>query len=127
MRILNMLYGGLVGVAVGMVLVSLSGELLGLTLLGLVLMLFGLIIGAREGWRRPEWLNTGGVLGGLMGIVPGIVMLLVDGEARIVLNDPLVILRWNEVVTIVLAVGFPLGLFLGNRLWRPQQPPVVRS
>lgn len=34
MRILNMLYGGLVGVAVGMVLVSLSGELLGLTLLG---------------------------------------------------------------------------------------------
>jgi hypothetical protein len=115
---LSSLFGALVGAAPGLILASSSGELLGLTFLGLGLIVAGLIAGASIGWRKSDWLNAGGVIGGLVGLVPGIVMLLFEPEVRIVLHDPLVDLRWNEIVTIVFAVGLPLGLFLGNRVAR---------
>ena len=118
MRFLNMLFGGLLGATPGLILVAVSGELIGLTLIGLLLILVGFIVGARIFWKKSDWLNAYGIFGGLIGLVPGIIMIQFDPDTRIVLNDPLVILRWNEVVTIALAVGFPLGVFIGNRIGR---------
>jgi len=45
--------GGLVGVAPGVIAVSMSGELLGLTFLGMALSFGGLTAGASLGWKSP--------------------------------------------------------------------------
>ena len=118
MRSFKAVYGGLLGAVPGLILVSVSGELLGLLVVGMVLIPSGLVVGSIAGWRESHRLNSWGMVGGLIGVVPGIIMMLFDPDIRIVLNDPLVILRWDEVVTLALVVGFPVGVFTGNRVGR---------
>ena len=114
MRFLNMLFGGLVGAIPGVTIANLSGENLGLTLIGLLLMIVGFIYGLVKGWINSGWLNRQGVLGALIGLVPGVILWPLD------LRDGQIVgyLHYKEIVMLILIAGFLLGLFVGNRRGR---------
>jgi len=111
MRFLSTLFGGLVGAVPGLIISDFTGENLLIGLLGLIVGVVGLIIGLVRGWQQPGWLSRQGVLGALIGVVPGLILWPLD-----LVDGPIVAgLHWKEIMLLVIVAGFLLGLFIGNR------------
>ena len=81
MRFLNMLFGGLLGAVPGVLLMAIGqivtngGEvMLEIGFGGVLLSVVGLTVGAVLGWQKSGWLNSLGVLGAAIGLMPGVIM-----------------------------------------------------
>ena len=107
-----MLFGGLVGATPGLIIANLSGENLLVAFGGFLLIVVGFVVGAVRGWRRSGWLNRQGVIGAVLGLVPGVILWPLDLADGPIVGD----LHYKGVVTFVLIGGFLAGLLIGNRL-----------
>lgn len=112
MRYLGALFGGLVGAIPGLVVGNMSGENLGLALGSFLLIPAGFIIGAILGWKRSGWLKWQGVVGAVIGLVPGVIFWPLDLRDGPIVAD----LHWQGIGIFILIAGFLVGLFIGNRL-----------
>ena len=102
MRFLNMLFGGLVGAVPGLLIFNFTGENILVGLVGFVLVIVGFIVAAVVGWKRSGWLSGQGVLGAVIGLVPGVILWQTDLD--------------KVIVVLILIAGSLLGLFVGNQV-----------